>query len=121
MLPNIVPVARKNLQHAFQSGVRIALGTNAAVCPHGLNAGEFVTYVQLGMTPLQSLQTGTINAAHLMGWSDCVGTIEPGKFADLVAVDGDPLQDITAVQHGRFAMKGGRVYKNANNLTRQPR
>ncbi len=108
----IVPHARKNVQHAFQSGVRIALGTDAAVYPHGLNAGEFVTYVQLGMTPLQSLQTGTINAADLIGWSDRVGTVEPGKFADLVAVDGNPLQDITAVQHVRFVMKGGTVYKN---------
>jgi len=108
----VLPLARKNLQHAFQSGVKVALGTDAAVYPHGLNAGEFVVYVQLGMTPLQSLQTGTINAADLLGWSDRVGTIEPGKFADLVAVDGDPLQDITTVQHVRFVMKGGKVYKN---------
>jgi len=108
----VLPIARKNLQHAFQSGVKVALGTDAAVYPHGLNAGEFITYVQLGMTPLQALQTGTINAADLMGWSDRVGALEPGKFADLVAVDGDPLQDITTVQRVKFVMKGGKVYKN---------
>ena len=108
----VLPIARKNLQHAFQSGVKVALGTDAAVYPHGLNAGEFITYVQLGMTPLQALQTGTINAADLMGWSDRVGALEPGKFADLVAVDGDPLQDITTVQRVKFVMKGGKIYKN---------
>ncbi len=108
----VFPVARKNLQHAFAAGVKVAFGTDAAVYPHGLNAHEFAEYVQMGMTPLQAIQTATINAADLLGWQDRIGALEPGKLADLIAVDGDPLQDITALQHVRFVMKGGKVYKN---------
>jgi len=108
----VLPIARKNLQHAFASGVKVALGTDAAVYPHGMNAGEFATYVKLGMTPIQSIQTGTINAADLLGWSDKVGAVEPGKWADIIAVDGDPTKDITTLQHVKFVMKGGVVYKN---------
>lgn len=87
------------------------MGTDAGVYPHGLNAGEFWSMVQLGLTPVQSLQAGTVNAADLMGWSDKVGAIEPGHFADIVAVNGDPLSDITVLQHVEFVMKGGVVYK----------
>jgi imidazolonepropionase-like amidohydrolase len=108
----VMPIARKNLQHAFASGVKVALGTDAAVYPHGLNAHEFATYVNLGMTPIQSIQTGTINAADLLGWSDKVGAVEAGKWADIIAVDGDPTRDITVLQHVKFVMKGGVVYKN---------
>ena len=97
---------------AFQAGVKIGFGTDAAVYPHGLNAHEFAVYVRLGMTPLQAIQTATINDADLLGWSDKVGTIEPGKWADLIAVDGDPLQDITTLQRVKFVMKGGDVVKN---------
>ncbi|MBZ5647934.1 MAG: amidohydrolase family protein [Acidobacteriia bacterium] len=108
----VFPEAQKNLKHAIQSGVKVALGTDSAVYPHGLNAGEFAVYVRMGMTPIQSIQTGTINAADLMGWSGRVGALEPGKFADLIAVDGDPTQDVTTLQHVKFVMKGGKVYKN---------
>jgi len=68
--------------------------------------------VRLGMTPLQAIQTATINAADLLGWSAKVGTIEPGKWADLVAVDGDPLKDVTTLETVKFVMKGGAVVKN---------
>src|SRR5579883_2808378 len=104
--------AQDNARKAFQSGVKIAFGTDAAVYPHGLNAHEFEVYTRLGMTPVQSLQTSLINAAELLGWADKIGTIEPGKWADIIAVDEDPLADITTLQHVRFVMKGGEVFKN---------
>ncbi len=104
--------AEKNAQKAFQAGVKIGLGTDAAVYPHGLNAHELATYVKLGMTPLQAIQTATLNDAELLGWSDKIGSLEPGKLADIIAVDGNPLQDITTLQHVRFVMKGGQVFKN---------
>jgi imidazolonepropionase-like amidohydrolase len=88
------------------------LGTDAAVYPHGLNAHELAVYVSLGMTSLQAIQTATINDADLLGWSDKIGTLEAGKWADIIAVDGDPLQDVTTLQHVKFVMKGGAVVKN---------
>ena len=105
-------VGKANVKKAFEAGVKIGLGTDAAVYPHGLNAHELAVYVSLGMTPLQAIQTATINDADLLGWSDKVGAIEPGKWADMIAVDGDPLQDVTTLQHVRFVMKGGDVVKN---------
>jgi imidazolonepropionase-like amidohydrolase len=104
--------SEKNLQKAFQAGVKIALGTDAAVYPHGLNAHELAVYVKLGLTPLQAIQAATINDADLLGWTDKVGTIESGKLADIIAVDGDPLKDVTTLQNVRFVMKGGQVFKN---------
>jgi imidazolonepropionase-like amidohydrolase len=100
------------MARAFGAGVKVALGTDAGVYPHGLNGGEFWSMVQLGLTPVQALQAGTVNAADLMGWSDRIGSVAPGKFADLVAVRGNPLDDVTLLQHIRFVMKDGVVYKN---------
>jgi imidazolonepropionase-like amidohydrolase len=108
----VIPAARKNIARAFAAGVKVALGTDAAVYPHGLNAHEFEVMVRLGLTPLQSIQAGTLNAADLLGWSGKVGTLEPGAWADIVAVDGDPLKDITTLQRVKFVMKGGEVVKN---------
>ena len=108
----IIPAAKKNMARAFGAGVKVALGTDAGVYPHGLNGGEFWSMVQLGLTPVQALQAGTVNAADLMGWSDRIGSVAPGKFADLVAVRGNPLDDVTLLQHVRFVMKDGVVYKN---------
>lgn len=108
----VIPAARKNIAHAFASGVKVALGTDAAVYPHGMNAHEFAVMVKLGLTPLQSIQAGTINAADLLGWSGKVGTLEPGAWADIVAVDGDPLKDVTTLERVKFVMKGGDVVKN---------
>src|SRR5579859_4128694 len=109
---DVTAVARANLKKAVAAGVKIALGTDAAVYPHGLNAHELEIYVdQFGMTPLAALQTGTINAADLMGWSDRVGALEPGKWADIIAVSGDPLKDVKLLQNVAFVMKSGAVYK----------
>ena len=108
----VLPIAQENLSHALKSGLKIALGTDAAVYPHGLNAHEFGKMVEMGLTPLQSIQAGTVSAADLLGWSDRVGSIEPGKFADLVAVDGEPLADVHVLENVRFVMKGGEVIKN---------
>jgi len=108
----IIPAAKKNVAQAFKAGVRVALGTDAGVYPHGQNGGEFWSMVQLGLTPVQALQAGTSNAAELMGWSDRVGMIRPGMFADIVAVRGDPISDIHVLEHVQFVMKSGVVYKD---------
>ena len=107
----VLPMARKNIALAISRGVPVALGTDAAVYPHGLNGREFAVYVKLGMTPLQALRSGTVNGAQLLGLDDKIGSIESGKFADLVAVTGDPLKDITEVERVRWVMKGGSVVK----------
>ena len=75
----VMPIAQKNISHAFKEGVKVAFGTDAAVYPHGLNAHEFGKMVSMGLTPLQSIQAATVNAADLIGWSDRVGTLEAGK------------------------------------------
>src|SRR5207247_2723354 len=109
---DVAAAAQQNVKKAFAAGVKVAFGTDAAVYPHGLNAGEFHVYVKLGMTPLAAIQPATINASDLLGWTKQAGTREPGKFADLIAVDGDPKKDVTTLEHVRFVMKGGVVYKN---------
>jgi imidazolonepropionase-like amidohydrolase len=108
----VIPIAHKNVSHAFRSGVKVAFGTDAGVYPHGLNGHEFAKMVEMNLTPLQAVQASTINAADLLGWADKVGTIEPGKWADIIAVDGDPLQDVSTLQLVKFVMKGGVVMKN---------
>lgn len=110
-MKSVTAASRQNLKRAFDAGVKVAFGTDAAVYPHGLNAHEFAVYVQQGMTPVQAIQTATVNAADLLGWSDRIGTIEPGKFADIIAVNGDPAKDVTLLQNPVFVMKGGVVYK----------
>lgn len=108
----VMPAARKNIAHAFASGVKVAFGTDAAVYPHGLNAHEFAVMVKLGLTPLQAIQAATVNAADLLGWQGKVGSLDPGAWADIVAVDGDPLKDVTTLEHVKFVMKGGEVVRN---------
>ena len=104
--------SKEGFRKAVAAGVRIAMGSDSSVLPHGENAKEIVWMARNGMTPLQALRAATQGGAELLGWSDRVGSIEPGKLADLVAVDGDPLADITAVERVRFVMKGGVVYRN---------
>ena len=105
-------VGKQNVQKAIKAGVKIGMGTDAAVYPHGLNAHELEVYVQLGMTPLGAIQSATINDADLLGWKDKIGALEAGKWADIIAVEGDPLHDITVLQRVKFVMKGGQVVKN---------
>ncbi len=108
----VTAAARKNIAHAFASGVKVAFGTDAAVYPHGLNAREFAVMVKLGLTPLQAIQAATVNAADLLGWPGKVGSLEPGAWADIVAVDGAPLKDVTNLERVKFVMKGGEVVRN---------
>jgi imidazolonepropionase-like amidohydrolase len=103
------PARRENLAHAVRDGVKIALGSDSGTFPHGLNAHELAAMVRLGMSPLQAIQAATVNAADLLGWSDRVGTLEPGRFADLIAVEGDPPVDVGKLEHVTFVMKGGKV------------
>src|SRR6202041_1087219 len=110
---DVSAVAKGNIKHAMQAGVKIALGTDAAVYPHGLNAHELDVYVnQLGMAPLAALQTATVNAADLMGWSAKTGSLEAGKWADIIAVPTNPLDDVRVLENIPFVMKAGVVYKN---------
>jgi imidazolonepropionase-like amidohydrolase len=110
---DVSAVAKGNIKRAMQAGVKIALGTDAAVYPHGLNGHELDVYVnQLGMAPLAALQSATINAADLMGWSTKTGTLEPGKWADIIAVEKNPVEDVRVLQNVKFVMKAGVVYKD---------
>jgi imidazolonepropionase-like amidohydrolase len=111
-MQTVSAAAQGVLKRAFAAGLKVGFGTDAAVYPHGLNAHEFAVYVNLGMTPLQAIQTTTVNDADLLGWSNKVGTIDAGKWADIIAVDGDPLKDVTTLEHVKFVMKGGEVVKN---------
>ena len=104
---------RENFKKAVQAGVKIAYGTDAGVYPHGWNAKQFAHMVRWGTTPMQAIQAATVNAADLLGWADRVGALEPGKYADVIAVSGDPLQDLTVLEHVAFVMKGGAVVKDS--------
>lgn len=108
----VMPAARENVGRAIREGVKVAFGTDAAVYPHGQNAREFPVLVRMGMTPLAAIQSATVNAADLLDWTDRVGTLEPGKFADLIAVEGDPLKDTRVLERVKFVMKGGEVVKS---------
>jgi len=101
-----------SFRKALTAHLRIAFGTDAGPFPHGTQAKEFEYMVRFGMTPSDAIQAATIRAAELMSWDDRVGSIESGKFADVVAVSGDPLSDITELERVKFVMKGGEVYRN---------
>src|SRR5438552_3659484 len=112
--PKMAELQRENFPKAIKKGVKIALGTDAGGFDwKALNeAKEFEYYVQYGMTPLQAIRSGTSTAAELLGWSDKLGTVEAGKWADIVAVSGDPLKDIKELENVQFVLKSGMVYKN---------
>jgi imidazolonepropionase-like amidohydrolase len=101
----------RSFQLALKAGLPIGFATDSAVVPHGQNAREFGYRVRLGEPPSAAIVSATKLAAEIVGWSDRVGTIEPGKFADLIAVAGDPLRDITELERVTWVMKGGVVYK----------
>lgn len=112
----VAPRMRASFKMAVDAGVKIALGTDAGVMPHGTNAREFELMVQYGMAPMQAIQAGTLNGATLLGREADVGSLAPGKLADLVAVKGDPLEDIKTLQHVEFVMKGGVVFKQDGHV-----
>jgi imidazolonepropionase-like amidohydrolase len=104
---------RERLRKAYEAGVKFAYGTDAAVFPHGRNAKDFKILVEeLGVPPMNAILMATVNSADLLGIADEVGTLEPGKWADVIAVAGNPLEDITLLEDVRFVMKGGVIYKS---------
>jgi imidazolonepropionase-like amidohydrolase len=98
---------------AYEAGVKIAVGTDAPAIPHGRNADELVTLVELGLPPAAVLRAATVTAAELIDVTDR-GRLAEGLLADVIAVPGNPLEDITVTQHVQFVMKGGKVYANKN-------
>jgi imidazolonepropionase-like amidohydrolase len=106
----IGPLMQGTFAKAYKAGVKIAFGTDSAVSPHGDNAKEFAYMVEAGMPALEAVRAATIRAADLLGQKGKVGVVEPGAFADVIAVEGDPLKDVTLLQHVRFVMKDGVVY-----------
>ncbi len=103
---------RQNFKKAVQAGVKIAFGTDAGVYPHGWNAKQFSKMVEWGMSPIAAIQASTIGNADLFGWGSKIGSITEGKYADIIAVNDDPLKNIGALENVRFVMKGGVVYKH---------
>ena len=104
---------RQAFRKAVQAGVKIAFGTDVSNFPHGLNARQFAWQVRYGQTPMQAIRSATLSAAELIGREKEIGTLEPGRWADLIAVKGDPLQDVAVLERVDFVMKEGRVYKDA--------
>jgi len=102
---------RRNFSKAVKAGVKMSFGTDAGVCPYDVAAHQFAFMVKYGMTPMQAIQSATINAADLIGKPGLFGSIAAGKFADIIAVDGDPITDIRQLEHVTFVMKEGAVYK----------
>src|SRR5216684_1351757 len=106
-------IQRENFGKAVRAGVKMAFGTDAGVCAYGTSSKQFAFMVKYGMTPMQAIQAATSNAADLLGHADEVGSIKAGKYADLIAVSGDPLKDISLLERVEFVMKDGKVYKSA--------
>jgi imidazolonepropionase-like amidohydrolase len=103
---------RENFRKAFQAGAKMAFGTDAGVYPHGDNARQFSKMVEWGMKPIDAIRAATLSAADLIGWPDRVGSLQPGHFADLIAVEGDPLSDVKTLESVKFVLKGGSVVRN---------
>jgi imidazolonepropionase-like amidohydrolase len=114
------PLIQATLQRAYAGGVKIAFGTDQGVAPHGDNALEFVYMVEAGMPPLAAIKSATTVAAQLLGMENDVGSVEAGKFADLVAVPGNPLADISVMTRPNFVMKGGVIYKRPGTRKLEP-
>jgi imidazolonepropionase-like amidohydrolase len=106
-------VQREGFAKAVETGVRIAFGTDSGTYPHGMNANQFASMVKYGMTPMDAIRSATVDAAELLGWRDRVGALEPGLFADLVAVEGDVMNDVDLLTDVAFVMKGGGVVSAA--------
>src|SRR5216684_1316354 len=109
---SVAEVSERSFRKALAAGVKVAFGSGVGPFPHGTQAKEFEYMVRFGMTPAKAIRAATSEAALLMGWQDRVGSVEAGKFADLVAVAGDPIADITELERVQFVMKDGHVFKN---------
>jgi imidazolonepropionase-like amidohydrolase len=105
-------IQRESFARAWKARVKMAFGTDGGAYPHGDNARQFAYMVQFGMTPMEAIQAATVHAADLMGWGDRVGSLEAGKLADVIAVPGDPLADVRALERVSFVMRGGVVVRN---------
>ena len=112
-LPEADEIQRRNFEKAVKAGVRIAFGTDSSVYPHGLNARQFAWQVRYGQTPAEAIRSATLSAAELIGRDKEFGSLEPGKWADLIAVRGDPLQDVRVLESVFFVMKEGKISKDA--------
>ena len=111
----VADIHRKNIAKAYQAGVKIAMGTDAGVMPHGTNLREVVLLTEIGMSPMEAILASTKVAAECLEWQDKVGTLEVGKLADVVVVNGNPLEDIKLLPENdniKLVVKGGKVYKN---------
>jgi len=108
----IAALKDRSFQLALKAGLSIGFGTDSGVIPHGANAKELTSRVRLGESPMAAIVSATRVSAGIMGWSDRVGTIEAGKYADLVAAAGDPLADIAVLERVSWVMKGGVVYRD---------
>lgn len=106
-------IGRESFGKAVKAGVKMSFGTDLGVCPYGSSGKQMAYMVKYGMTPMQAIQSATTNAADLLGHSNEIGSIKVGKFADLIAVGGDPLKDISVLENVEFVMKDGKVYKEA--------
>jgi imidazolonepropionase-like amidohydrolase len=109
---NVADVSERSFRKALAAGVKVAFGSGVGPFPHGTQTKEFEYMVKFGMTPVQAIRAATSDAAQLMGWQDRIGSVQEGKFADLVAVAGDPTADITELERVRFVMKDGHIFKN---------
>ena len=105
------PVIQNAFAKAYEGGVRIAFGTDSGVSEHGRNAEEFLLMVEAGMSETEAIVSATVSAAQLLGLSKEIGTIDAGKAADIIATTGNPLDDISALQHIAFVMRNGTIYK----------
>jgi imidazolonepropionase-like amidohydrolase len=114
---SVVPTLEANFGKAYRAGVKIAFGTDESLVPHGENAKEFELMVKGGMTPIDAIMASVANGADLIGDAQDIGSIQPGRFADVIAVSGDPVSDITELQRVKFVMKGGIVYKSDGQAT----
>jgi imidazolonepropionase-like amidohydrolase len=116
----IGPLIQDSFRRAYAGGVKIAFGTDSGVSTHGENAREFAYMVEAGMPPIEAILSATRNAADLLGASDTVGSVQAGRFADIIAVAGDPLKDITELQRVQFVMKGGVIHKERRSQSSTP-
>jgi imidazolonepropionase-like amidohydrolase len=103
---------RENFHHAFVEGAKMAFGTDSGVYPHGDNAKQFAKMVEWGMRPIDAIRASTLNAADLIGIGGKAGSLEPGYWADIIAVEGNPLENVPVLEHVKFVMKGGVVARN---------